>query len=135
MFIRYFSEMSSATAVASLITDMKQLFSLITRLLIRYNQVQDLDNFSYYLNSIVSLCYDSANIGYEAFNLNLKAIVLNIVQSIMSDLNSISAIAANGVNNAKFGGMYWIVDFSENFLYFWKYFIVWVKIKNLNLKI
>ena len=61
----------------------------------RNNEVQDFDNFSFYLNSLVSLCYDSANIGYESFNLNLKAVVLNIVQAIMSDLNSISAVALN----------------------------------------
>ena len=72
---------------------MKHLFILLTRLLIR-NDTQDNnnpDNFTFYLNSLVSLCYDSANIGYETFNHNLKSIVLSIVQTIMTDLNSVSA--------------------------------------------
>jgi hypothetical protein len=78
------------------VADMKQLFILTTRLLIRHHEIQEPDNFSFYLNSLVSLCYDSANIGYEAFNHNLKSIVLAIVQSIQSDLNSVSDITSSG---------------------------------------
>ncbi len=75
-----------------IINDLKNFISLINRALLKFNENQDSDNFSYFINSLVSLCYDSSNIGYEKLNLNLKAIILNIVQSIMADLNSISVI-------------------------------------------
>ena len=75
-----------------IINDLKNFFSLINRALLKFNENQDSDNFSYFINSLVSLCYDSSNIGYEKLNFNLKTIILNIVQSIMSDLNSISII-------------------------------------------
>jgi hypothetical protein len=75
-----------------IINDLKNFFSLINRALLKFNENQDSDNFSYFINSLVSLCYDSSNIGYEKLNFNLKTIILNIVQSIMADLNSISII-------------------------------------------
>ena len=93
--LRYFSEISNETN--EIMNEMKKLFSLLTRLLIRYNETQDFDNFGFYLNSMVSLCYDSSNVGYEKFNFNLKHVVLEIVQSIMSDLNSISALVPANV--------------------------------------
>ena len=90
--LRYFSELTELNeSKIELVTDMKLMFSLITRLLIRFNEGHELDNFGFYLNSMVSLCYDSANIGYQRFNDNLKSIVLNIVQSIMTDLNTMSS--------------------------------------------
>lgn len=90
--LRFFSQEPTEQEIMN---EMKKIFSLITRLLIRYNEIQDFDNFGFYLNSMVSLCYDSSNVGYEKFNFNLKHVVLEIVQSIMSDLNSITALVPN----------------------------------------
>ncbi len=48
-----------------IISDLRQLFCIVTRLLLRFNENQDVDNFTFYLNSLISLTYDSSNIGYE----------------------------------------------------------------------
>ena len=45
----------------------------------------------------MSLCYESANVEFEKLNFNLKSCVLNIIQSVMSDLNSISNIQETSV--------------------------------------
>jgi len=45
----------------------------------------------------VSLCYESANVEFEKLNFNLKSCVLSIIQSVMSDLNSISNIQETNV--------------------------------------
>ena len=92
--LRFFSDTNyqSASSSKEIINDLKQLFCIVTRCLLRFNESQDVDNFSFYLNSIISLCYDSSNIGYEKLNLNLKSIVLNVFQSIMTDLNVITTL-------------------------------------------
>lgn len=105
--LRFFSEKMDKEQIQSenvaketedqftIMNDMKQVFGLITRLLIgRSESADNVDNYTAYLNTIVSLCYDSTNIGYERFNNQLKAIVLDSVQTVMSDLNSISAQAS-----------------------------------------
>lgn len=92
--LRFFSDTyyQSTSSSKEIISDLKQLFCVVTRCLLRFNESQDVDNFSFYLNSIISLCYDSSNIGYEKLNLNLKSIVLNVFQSIMTDLNVITSL-------------------------------------------
>ncbi len=92
--MRFFSDTyyQSTSSSKEIISDLKQLFCVVTRCLLRFNESQDVDNFSFYLNSIISLCYDSSNIGYEKLNLNLKSIVLNVFQSIMTDLNVITSL-------------------------------------------
>jgi hypothetical protein len=47
----------------AIIDDLKRFFWLITKLLLRFNENQDIDNFSCFLNTLISLCFDSANIG------------------------------------------------------------------------
>ena len=51
-----------------------------------------MDNFSFFINGLISLCYESANVDCELLNFNLKSIVLNVMQSIMADLNSMSNV-------------------------------------------
>ena len=92
--LRYFSEFeghikteTSETDSLPIINDLKHFFLIITRILLRFNENQD-ENLTFYLNSLISLSYDTANTGYERLNHNIKSLVLNIVQSILDDLNT-----------------------------------------------
>jgi hypothetical protein len=81
--------------------DLKQFFCLLTRFLLRcLNENQEIyDNFNYFLNTLISVCYDSANVGYERLNFNLKSIVLQMIQLIMSDINSINTTVNSTESN------------------------------------
>jgi len=62
--LRYFSDVN-VNSNKEIIIDLRQLFCIVTRLLLRFNENQDVDNFTFYLNSLISLTHDSSNIGYE----------------------------------------------------------------------
>jgi len=96
--LRYFSD-ANVNSNKEIINDLRQLFCIVTRLLLRFNENQDVDNFTFYLNSLISLTYDSSNIGYEKLNHNLKSIVLNVFQSIQNDLNSIITFQETTANS------------------------------------
>jgi hypothetical protein len=72
------------------LVSLKNLFSLICRLLLKLNENQDTDLFSYYCNSLINLCFNSnSNSEFQSLNLAVKEIFLNITNSIIGDLNYI----------------------------------------------
>jgi hypothetical protein len=74
----------------AVLTSLKNLFTLVCRLLLKLNENQDADLFSYFANCLINLCYNSnSNVDFHSLNITVKEIFLKIANSVISDLNFI----------------------------------------------